>query len=194
MINRNLKRFTPILFYAALVASLFPTALVFQRPSARRLLVITGLGLLSWQLLEYVLHRFVFHLDVQSPPMRRLLYHAHLSHHDNPSSVDSLFASLWLSVPVASIYFLLAWFVLGSWEETVYLWSGLLTGYLIYEYLHHQAHHGRPRTALFRYLKKHHLLHHYRTPELRFGVTSPAFDFLCGTYKSRSVRRLPFPR
>lgn len=189
MTIRNLKRFTPILFYAALVATLFPAALAFQRPSIRRTLIFAGLGFLSWQLLEYVLHRFVFHLEVRSEPWRRLLYYAHLAHHDNPSSVDSLFASLWLSVPVASLYFLFAWALFGSWETTVYLWSGLVAGYLTYEYLHYQAHHGRPRTAIFRYLKKHHLLHHYRTPELRFGVTSPVFDYLFGTYRLRLWRR-----
>jgi len=186
---RNLKRFTPILFYAALVAIMFPAALIFQRPSKRLPLVLVSLGFLSWQLVEYALHRFVFHLDVRSERWRRLLYYAHLAHHDNPSSVDSLFASLWLSVPVASLYFGSAWLLLGSLDRAVYLWSGLVAGYLTYEYVHYQAHHGRPRTAIFRYLKKHHLLHHYRTPELRFGVTSPAFDYLFGTFRPRILRR-----
>jgi sterol desaturase/sphingolipid hydroxylase (fatty acid hydroxylase superfamily) len=184
--TRNLKHFTPILFYAGLVALLFPAALAFQRPSTRGMLVLTVSGFLSWQLLEYVLHRFVFHLDARSEPLRRLVYHAHLAHHENPKAVDNFFASLWLSVPIASLYFLFAWLLLGKWETTVYLWSGLVAGYLVYEYVHYQAHHGRPRAALFRYLKKYHLLHHHRTPDLRFGVTSPAIDYLFGTYRPAS--------
>jgi hypothetical protein len=43
-----------------------------------------------------------------TPPerLRRLVYRAHLAHHDNPNAVDNFFASLWLSVPVVPLYFL----------------------------------------------------------------------------------------
>lgn len=189
---RNLKRFAPILFYVSLVAFLFPAALVIQRPSLRATLWLTSLGLLSWELLEYVLHRFVFHLDARRQSLRRLIYYAHLSHHDNPKAVDKLAASLWLSAPIASVYFLSVWALSGEWESAVYLWSGLVAGYLIYEWLHYQAHHGRPRLALLRYLKKYHLLHHHATPDLRFGVSSPVFDYLLGTYRParNPVRRV----
>jgi sterol desaturase/sphingolipid hydroxylase (fatty acid hydroxylase superfamily) len=37
---------------------------------------------------------------------------------------------------------------------------------------------------LLRYLRRYHLLHHYKTPDLRFGVTSPLFDLLFGTFRS----------
>jgi hypothetical protein len=186
--TRKLKRFTPIIFYSTLVACLFPATLAFQWQSIRRTLLLTSIGFLSWQLLEYVLHRFLFHLDVQSESLRRFIYHAHLSHHDNPQAADKLFSSLWLSVPVASVYFLLAWLLLGKWETAVYLWSGLVAGYLVYEWVHYQAHHGRSRIVLLRYLKRYHLLHHHTTPALRFGVTSPAFDYLFRTYRSASRR------
>ena len=186
MTTRNLKRFTPILFYATLLASLFLAALTIHRQSTRGTLLLISIGFLSWELLEYVLHRFLFHLDVRSESFRRLIYYAHLSHHDNPRAADKLFSSLWLSVPIALLYFLLAWSLLGKWETAVYLWLGLVAGYLVYEWLHYQAHHGRPRVALLRYLKKYHLLHHHTTPDLRFGVTSPAFDYLFRTYRSTS--------
>ena len=179
----NIKRFAPILFYALLVAVLFPVAVAVHRPSLRVTLFLTSLGLLSWELLEYVLHRFVFHLDARRESFRQLIYYAHLSHHDNPKAADKLFASLSLSVPIATAYFLSVWVLAGKWESAVYLWSGLVAGYLFYEWLHYQAHHGRPRVAMFRYLKTYHLLHHHATPDLRFGVSSPVFDYLFGTYR-----------
>ena len=188
MTTRNLRRFTPLLFYATLVACLFPAALATRWQAPRAVLLLTSLGFMSWGMLEYGLHRFLFHLDVRSEFWRRLIYLAHLSHHDNPQAADKLFSNLWLSVPVAAIYFLLAWSLLGKWETAVYLWSGLVAGYLVYEWVHYQAHHGRPRFALLRYLKKYHLLHHHKTPNLRFGVTSPAFDYLLGTFRSASRR------
>jgi dihydroceramide fatty acyl 2-hydroxylase len=32
-----------------------------------------------------------------------------------------------------------------------------------------------------RYLRQHHLTHHYRTAEVRFGVSSPLWDRVFGT-------------
>jgi sterol desaturase/sphingolipid hydroxylase (fatty acid hydroxylase superfamily) len=183
----NLKMFTPLLFYATLVTCLFSVALTTRWQPTRGIL-LTGSGFLSWGLLEYLLHRFVFHLEARSEFLRQLIYLLHLSHHENPQAADKLFASLWLSVPMASIYLMLAWSLFGKWQSAVYLWSGLVAGYLFYEWVHYQAHHGRPRVSLLRYLKKYHLLHHHTTPDLRFGVTSPAFDYLFGTYQSASKR------
>lgn len=180
----KLSRFAPILFYVSLVAFLFPIAVANYRSSLRPILVLTTFGFISWEVLEYVLHRFVFHLDVRREYFRRLIYYAHLSHHENPAAADKLFASLWLSLPIASLYFVTVWALTGSWAAAVYLWSGLVAGYLCYEWLHYQAHHGRPRLAVFRYLKKYHLLHHHATPDLRFGVSSPVFDYLFRTYRS----------
>jgi sterol desaturase/sphingolipid hydroxylase (fatty acid hydroxylase superfamily) len=59
--------------------------------------------------------------------------------------------------------------------------------------LHYRAHHRRARLRLFRYLRKYHLLHHYKTPELRFGVSSPLFDIIFGTFQpvaSRNKRQV----
>jgi dihydroceramide fatty acyl 2-hydroxylase len=184
--TRDLKRFAPLFFYATLVPCLFIAGLATRQQSKTSMLSLIGFGLLSWGLLEYSLHRFIFHLDAHSDFLRRLVYSVHLSHHDMPQATDRLFTTLWISAPIAMIYFLLAWGFFSNWETAVYLFTGLVTGYLLYECLHYQAHHGRPRLPLFRYLKKYHLLHHHSTPDLRFGVTTPAFDYLFGTYRSAS--------
>jgi dihydroceramide fatty acyl 2-hydroxylase len=34
-----------------------------------------------------------------------------------------------------------------------------------------------------RYLRQHHLTHHYRMPESRFGVSSPLWDRVFGTLR-----------
>ncbi|HEY3042083.1 MAG TPA: sterol desaturase family protein [Pyrinomonadaceae bacterium] len=188
MTSGVLKRFAPLFLYVTLVGCLFIAALATRGQSKTSILSLIGCGLLSWGLLEYGLHRFIFHLDAHSEFMRRFVYSVHLSHHDKPQETDRLFTSLRVSAPLAMIYFLLAWGFSSSWETAVYLFTGLVAGYLIYEWIHYQAHHGRPRISLFRYLKKYHLLHHHSTPDIRFGVTSPAFDYLFGTYRSASKR------
>lgn len=181
------RQFTPFYFYTAVALCLVAAA--GEGPSGGILLLLV-VGLLSWGLVEYALHRFIFHYDARSESGRRFVYAAHLSHHDDPGATDGLFTSLRMSVPIAAAYWLLAWAAAGSWRAASYLFVGLVAGYFYYEWLHFQAHHGRPRLRLFRYLKKYHLLHHHRTPGLRFGVTSPLFDLAFGTFRPAGKRRL----
>jgi sterol desaturase/sphingolipid hydroxylase (fatty acid hydroxylase superfamily) len=140
-------------------------------------------GVLSWGLIEYGLHRFIFHYHARSRLGVELLYQVHLSHHESPEAINRLFASLFLSTPIASAYWLLAWAVTGSWAAASYLFIGMASGYFYYEWLHFQCHHRKSRLRLLKYLRKYHLLHHYKTPELRFGVTSPLFDLVFGTFR-----------
>jgi len=186
-------RLTPLFFYGAVVVCLF----IVTRNEALSLsagLVLLTLGLLSWGLIEYGLHRFVFHYDARSEFGRKIVYAAHLSHHENPDSRDQIFASLLISAPVAAAYLLLAWFTTGSGRATAYLFTGLVIGYFYYEWLHFHTHHRRAKFRLFRYLKKYHLLHHHQTPGLRFGVSSPLFDLLFGTFRPVSSNRLDVGR
>jgi sterol desaturase/sphingolipid hydroxylase (fatty acid hydroxylase superfamily) len=116
------------------------------------------------------------------------MHKMHLAHHDDPLAVDQLFLSRWLSAPIAVGYWLLARTILGDWHSVAYMFVGLVAGYCSYEWLHYQAHHGASRLSLLKYLKKYHLLHHGETPNLRFGVTSPLFDYLFGTYQPVTQR------
>ncbi len=183
------KQLSPVYFYSALVVCLLA---ITPRAnfSWRQTVLLIGSGILSWTLIEYALHRFIFHSSARSLFGRKLLYAAHLSHHDNPRATNRLFSGLVISLPIAAAYLLLAWIATGSLRAAAYLFTGLVAGYCCYEWLHFQAHHRRPRLRLFRYLRRYHLLHHYQTPEHRFGVTSPLFDVLLGTFRSvRSHRR-----
>jgi sterol desaturase/sphingolipid hydroxylase (fatty acid hydroxylase superfamily) len=152
-------------------------------------LLLLASGVLSWGLLEYGLHRFIFHYDARTELGRKLVYGAHLSHHDDPLAINRIFSSLMISAPVAGAYLLLARLVTGSWRAASSLFAGLALGYFYYEWLHFRAHHRRARLRYFRYLRKYHLLHHYKTPELRFGVTSPLFDIIFGTFRPVASRR-----
>ena len=186
---RGWRLFTPFYFYTT-IALCVGAAATFEGPSGGRILLLLVTGFLSWGLVEYALHRFIFHYAARSESGLKLVYAAHLSHHEDPGATDHLFTSLRMSVPIAAVYCLLAWAVAGSWRAAVYLFIGLVAGYFCYEWLHFQAHHGRPRLRPLRYLRKYHLLHHHRTPGLRFGVTSPLFDLAFGTFRSGGERRL----
>ena len=67
----------------------------------------------------------------------------------------------------------------------MHFWSffgGLTAGYLWYDLTHYATHHIKPRTALGRAQKAHHMQHHFQTPELRFGITTPLWDWVFGTH------------
>ncbi len=183
MTIKDWKQFTPFYFYTSVTLCLAGAAAMTEVRSPISILLLLLCGFLSWGLVEYALHRSLFHHHPRSESSRRFIYALHLSHHEYPQAVDRLFVGLRMSVPIAACYCLLLWAMLGNWHPVVYLFAGLIAGYFSYEWLHYQAHHGRPRRRLFKYLKKYHLLHHHRTPGLRFGVTSPFFDYLFGTYR-----------
>ncbi|HEX5834692.1 MAG TPA: sterol desaturase family protein [Pyrinomonadaceae bacterium] len=180
------KQFKPVYFYTALVVCLIAVTRDENFSWYHNLLFI-GVGVFSWTLMEYALHRFIFHYSARSVFGRKLVYAAHLSHHENPRATNRFFSSLALSLPVSTGYVLLARIITGSWHAAAYLFAGLAAGYFCYEWLHFQAHHRRPRLRLFRYLRKYHLLHHYQTPHHRFGVTTPLLDLIFGTF--RPVRK-----
>ncbi|HSE32115.1 MAG TPA: sterol desaturase family protein [Pyrinomonadaceae bacterium] len=185
----GLKQLTPGFFYTAVVACLFTFARSYP-VSWRQSLLLIGVGVLSWMLIEYLLHRVVFHYSARSDLGRKIVYAAHLSHHDNPTDRSGFLSSLLISLPIATPFVFLVWAAIGSLHLACYFFIGLAAGYSCYKWLHFQAHHRRPRLRLFRYLRTYHLLHHHQTPELRFGVTSPLFDVIFGTFRPVSKRLL----
>lgn len=175
------KQFKPVYFYTAIVVCLVAFTRHENFAWYQNFLFII-VGVLSWTFIEYALHRFIFHYSARSEYGRKLVYAAHLSHHENPRATNRLFSSLLLSLPIATGYLLLSRTVTGSWGAATYMFAGLSAGYFCYEWLHFQAHHRRPRLRLLRYLRKYHLLHHYQTPQQRFGVTTPLLDIIFGTF------------
>jgi dihydroceramide fatty acyl 2-hydroxylase len=176
------KQFTPFYFYASVASCLAVAAAAGSSLGPARVMLLLALGFLSWGAVEYLLHRVFFH--ALGPPERPPRFAAaHRLHHDRPRDTEQLFTSLRMSAPIALCYFLLAWAGLRDWAAAAYLLTGLIAGYLCYEWVHYLAHHGRPRVWPLGYLKRYHLLHHNRTPDLRFGVTSPLLDHVFGTFR-----------
>jgi len=160
-----------------------------QRLCTLSVLFLLVCGFLSWGLIEYVLHRFIFHYDARSRLARKILYQAHISHHETPEAIKKHFASLLLSTPISAAYWLLGWIITGSVASASYLFIGMAAGYFSYQWVHFQCHHRKSRVRVLKYLRRYHLLHHFKTPELRFGVTSPFFDMAFGTFRPVTRRR-----
>jgi sterol desaturase/sphingolipid hydroxylase (fatty acid hydroxylase superfamily) len=61
-----------------------------------------------------------------------------------------------------------------------------VAGYLLYDMTHYAAHHLPMRSGYLKFLKRYHIMHHYRTPNARFGVSSPLWDYVFRTAPATS--------
>ena len=164
-------------FYA--VASLtLVSRLVVLGPRARlpHLAGLVLLGLASWTLMEYVLHRFVMH---QLPPFKRW----HGEHHDRPMALISS-PTYFTALLFAVLVFLPALWLADAWGATA-LTCGLMMGFLAFSVMHHAVHHWRASNPWFKSLKRLHALHHHSGSACCYGVTTLFWDRVFGTLKPR---------
>lgn len=173
---------TPLLFWTPVISFLLWRSSAVHGISIFGILAIAPFGLLVWTLTEYLLHRFVFHFPAESKFGERLVYLIHGLHHSDPIDPTRLVMPPFPGVVIASILFFIFRLFLGP----VYIepfFGFFLLGYLWYDYTHYAVHHFTPRTRVGKYLKQHHMLHHYATPELRMGISTPLWDYVFGTLR-----------
>jgi hypothetical protein len=77
---KALKQLMPVWVYTV-VAFVLGTLSYDPKFSWRQDLTLVVSGILSWMLIEYGLHRFIFHYSARSSFGRRFIYAAHMSHH-----------------------------------------------------------------------------------------------------------------
>ncbi|PFJ05381.1 fatty acid hydroxylase [Bacillus cereus] len=142
-------------------------------------------GVVFYTLNEYVTHRFLFHMKPPNNPfLLKLLRRLHYDHHVYPDDVKLLFLPVWYSLSGFSIYLFLLYGFSKSVTITLSFGIGMIVMLLVYEWKHYIAHKPiRPLTKFGRWLKKQHILHHYKNEKFWFGVSNPVYDFLFGTYK-----------
>ena len=152
-------------------------------------------GALCWSLLEYVLHRFLFHRVPRpdSSPDRLGQYLMHGYHHDYPQDERRLVAPLLLVVPIA-IPVAVAWRVTAGPVWWMPLFAGTVLGYLAYDWMHWYTHHAVPTGVLGRWLRRLHAIHHYKRFDQNMGISSPLWDRVLGTYLDKPRRRAARPR
>jgi sterol desaturase/sphingolipid hydroxylase (fatty acid hydroxylase superfamily) len=137
------------------------------------------LGLLIWTLVEYVMHRFSFHHAPKSRLEVAIAYLVHGVHHAYPDDSRRWMMPFVVTAPIITGITLLAYAADGVAALPVV--AGFVHGYLAYDTLHHTIHRGANRSRVVRWLRKHHMQHHYATPDKRFGVSSPLWDVIFRT-------------
>jgi sterol desaturase/sphingolipid hydroxylase (fatty acid hydroxylase superfamily) len=120
--------------------------------------------------------------------MERITFLFHGIHHAQPQCKTRLVMPPVVSIPMAAIFYGLFWVILTkifnapAWVNPMA--SGFLFGYLIYDLTHYATHHFPMRNGYAKYIKRYHMQHHYKTPNARFGVSSPIWDMVFKTKPS----------
>lgn len=157
---------------------------------------------------EWVLHRYVMHRPVGAfvyPFKAHALVHHRIFRADSsyhlkkPADKDTIPMAWWNGPVLALIAAIPALPFVSFFEDWTIYWGAVCgTGlyYCVYEYIHWCMHLPKARrverSALFRRLNAHHLLHH-RYMHKNFNVVMPLADVLLGTYLPRARTRFAQP-
>ena len=171
---------TPFVVYVPVVCA------ALYRTWARHVDVLTAAGLclgglFVWTLSEYFLHRYVFHWTKDTAFGRRVHFLLHGVHHDYPNDSDRLVMPLLTSLPLAVIFYTAFYFAFGGVRLAEPFYAGYVIGYLCYDGTHYAVHHFKQTSAIGKFLKRHHMLHHHADHSGGFGVSSPLWDHVFGT-------------
>lgn len=167
---------TPLILYNLYIAY---TDLGFSVPI---LLVLYLLGILVWTLVEYLLHRFFFHLDEKLPdhPTAIMLHFLlHGIHHAFPMDKNRLVFPPVAAYPLYRLIKFSVWALFGNIFPVVM--AGVITGYIGYDLTHYFIHHTKPANVYYKNLKQYHVLHHYNNPKRGFGVSNKLWDYVFNT-------------
>jgi dihydroceramide fatty acyl 2-hydroxylase len=184
---RRLDLYLPYLVWVPVVAAVEVFVSSRAPLGAAKVVGLLVTGYLVWGLFEYVVHRFVLHAR-EDGSSRLPGNRTHIRHHRQPDADERLTVQLSESVPTATAMLAIFLLASGDLRMAIHLHAGFMAGYLFYEYLDFQAHHGLARGALIRFFRRYHLEHHYADFAAHYGVTSPLFDLLFGTFRVHRKR------
>ncbi len=145
-------------------------------------------GVLFWTFTEYVLHRWLFHIEPSNLIAKIIYVYLHGIHHHYPDDHYRLVMVPIISVPLAIAF----WFLFGAvlppqWVAGAF--AGMVIGYLGYDYGHWATHHikiprnawAKPVAAMLKGQRKRHLRHHFGDHSNGFGVSTGLWDHVFRT-------------
>lgn len=141
------------------------------------------LGMVAFTWVEYVVHRYLFHMPTYTRLREKIQYTMHGVHHEFPKDKERLAMPPLLSITISTILLLLFKVVMGDLAFSFL--PGFLTGYALYLAVHYMVHAYPPPKNIFKALWVNHSIHHYKHGEYIFGVSSPLWDYVYGTMKEK---------
>jgi Fatty acid hydroxylase superfamily len=148
-------------------------------------------GALTWTGAEYLLHRFIGHGPRRAAPealWQRLTPRGflgafndeHLRHHADARYFAPTSQKVAAALATVTSLSLLGTLLAGGAVGCAFA-VGFSVTYASYEIIHRRIHTHPPRGRYTRWQRRHHLMHHFKTPHLNHGVTSPLWDVVART-------------
>uniref|UniRef100_A0A8C3TCX5 Fatty acid 2-hydroxylase n=1 Tax=Chelydra serpentina TaxID=8475 RepID=A0A8C3TCX5_CHESE len=121
------------------------------------------LGMFLWSLVEYLIHRFLFHMKPPASNYYLITLHflLHGQHHKSPFDSSRLvFPPVPASLVIGFFYVLLRLLLPEAVGMSMFV--GGLFGYVVYDMTHYYLHYGSPKKGTYLYgLKAYHVKHHF---------------------------------
>ncbi|CAH7060272.1 Fa2h [Phodopus roborovskii] len=141
------------------------------------------LGMLFWTLVEYLIHRFLFHMKPPSDSHYLIMLHfvMHGQHHKAPFDGSRLvFPPVPASLVIAFFYVFLRLILPEAVAGIIF--AGGLLGYVLYDMTHYYLHFGSPHKGSYLYnMKAHHVKHHFEYQKSGFGISTKLWDYFFHT-------------
>ena len=170
---------TPLALYLPVVGYMLYVSLWQRHLSLVAVVALFLLGVLLWTLIEYLIHRYIFHYEPKTRWGKQLHFVIHGVHHDYPNDARRLVMPPVISIPLAFLFFGLFLLIFGSLAPAVF--AGLVFGYVCYDMLHYATHHLAMKRGVWLWLKQYHLRHHFKDDEVGYGISSPLWDYVFRT-------------
>ncbi len=187
--NRLLEALTrthfafPVILYLLIALSMLTYAVLYSKLEMWKVCYLFPLGMFAFSLVEYSIHRWIFHFHAVTEKQLEVKYKIHGVHHEYPRDKDRL-----VMPPVLSLGMALLFYALFSWIFDSYVWlffPGFAAGYSFYLLIHYAVHRYRPPKGILKFWWTHHALHHYKSDDAAFAVSNPFWDYLFGTMPNR---------
>ena len=140
-------------------------------------------GIFVFTFVEYMMHKHFFHMEPDTPVKDKLQYSVHGVHHDYPKDKDRLAMPPFVSAVYTIIFYLVFTLLMGDYA--LFFLPGFLIGYSAYLGVHYIVHAYQPPKNFFKVLWVNHAIHHYKDPDVGFGVSSPLWDYIFRTMPKR---------
>lgn len=175
----------PLTIFVVYAAVLLYWSITHTSLSPGLTISLFGIGAITFTLIEYLTHRYIFHMGTFTKWREKFQYTVHGVHHEYPKDKERLAMPPLLSITISTLLLLLLRLVLGDY--TFAFLPGFLVGYAYYLSIHYIVHVYQPPKNMFRVLWVNHAIHHYKDGEY-FGVTSPLWDHVFGTLNKNGNR------
>ncbi|TCZ73411.1 fatty acid hydroxylase [Paenibacillus albiflavus] len=137
-------------------------------------------GIVAFFLLEYVIHRYLLHGYLSK--LMPKAHEGHEDHHNHPDELKHMLTPNVYTIPSHLFLWVVTTILLRSLHLSSCFMIGIALYQFYYEWTHFVSHRPIvPMTPWGKWMKKYHLLHHYKNSRHWYGVTNPVFDTLMGT-------------